>query len=116
MNSVNITGRLTADPDLRYDGNGRPTTLVRLAVSDRRNADSGIVFIDVLAFGARAQTAAHHLRKGRLVAVEGRLVQAEGANQHGRWQKHQVIASSIDFLDSPTAGLAPNGHEHHVTH
>ena len=112
MNSVTLTGRLQADPDLHYDSGGQPTATMRLTVVDRRDTEHGTVTIEVLAYGSRAHTVARHLREGRLIGIEGRLVQASGANQHRHWHKHQVIATSVDFLDPqphqrPSAPSAP---------
>ena len=51
--------------------------------------------------------AAEHLRKGRLVAVSGRLAQDEWTTDTGeRRQRVYVVAESIDFLDAPKAQIA----------
>lgn len=110
MNIVALTGRLEDDPDLYYDSGGRRTATMRVAVTDHRTNDD--VIIEVIAHDSRAATVARHLTAGRLVGIEGRLVQVDGANQHRRWAKHQVLASTVDFLDPnpraahPAAGAA----------
>jgi single-stranded DNA-binding protein len=97
MNVVVLTGRLETDPDLHYDTGGRRTATMRVAVTDHRTTDD--VIVEVITHDSRAATVARHLTAGRLVGIEGRLVQVDGANQHRRWAKHQVLASTVDFLD-----------------
>jgi len=96
MNLVALTGRLEADPDLHYDSGGRRTATMRVAVTDHRTDD---VIVEVITHDSRADVVARHLTAGRLVGIEGRLVQVDGANQHRRWAKHQVLATTVDFLD-----------------
>jgi single-strand DNA-binding protein len=107
LNTINLVGRLTHDPQLRQTTNGHAVADLRLAV-DRRHArdgeDRGAVFVDVTSWDGLAQTAARCLAKGRLVAVSGRL-------EHDTWkaedgsarQRHYVVADEISFLDRPPA-------------
>jgi single-stranded DNA-binding protein len=97
MNLVALTGRLDTDPDLHYDTGGRPTATLRVTVTDHRSDDA--ITVEVIAHDSRATTVARHLSTGRLVGVEGRIIQVDGANQHRRWAKHQILATTIDFLD-----------------
>jgi single-stranded DNA-binding protein len=97
MNLVALTGRLETDPDLHYDPAGRPTSTMRITITDHRSDDA--ITVEVIAHDSRATTVARHLTTGRLVGVEGRIVQVDGANQHRRWAKHQILATTIDFLD-----------------
>jgi single-stranded DNA-binding protein len=113
MNLVALTGRLEADPDLHYDSGGRRTATMRVAVTDHRTDEK--VIVEVITQDSRAATIARHLTAGRLVGIEGRLVQVDGANQHRRWAKHQVLATTVDFLDPnprtshPAAGAGARG-------
>jgi single-stranded DNA-binding protein len=105
MNTVALTGRLEADPDLRYDSGGRRTATMRVAVTDHRTDDA--IVVEVVTHDSRAATVARHLTAGRLVGIEGRLVQVDGANQHRRWAKHQVLATTVDFLDPNPRTVSP---------
>lgn len=99
MNSITLVGRLTQEPESRPVGSGRACRM-RLAV-DRRAKDSA-VFVDIDVFGPAGEACQKHLRKGRLVAVLGRL-------EHDTWEgpdgsprgKHYVIAAAVEFLDRP---------------
>lgn len=105
MNSVNLIGRLTKDPELRYTPNGNAVCSLRLAVTRRkRNGDDqGAVFIDVVSFGPRAEAVAEHMAKGRQVAVSGRLEYQEWKAQDGSPRsRHEVIGEQVQFLDRPS--------------
>ena len=59
MNSITLTGRLTADPELRTTHSGAAVGQMRVAVARRRGkqgADRGAVFVDVVTFGALAES------------------------------------------------------------
>ena len=104
MNTVQLIGRLTRDPELRFTASGSPTTTIRLAVPRRRrnSEDQAPVYVDVLSFGPRAQATADYLSQGRRVAVVGRLEHPEWTAEDGtRRSKHEVIAAQVDFLDAP---------------
>ncbi|MGI9118775.1 MAG: single-stranded DNA-binding protein, partial [Acidimicrobiales bacterium] len=75
MNTVNLIGRLTADPELRNTNGGTPVCTLRLAINrpPKEGQDQGAVFIDVVSFSRQAEAVAEHLGKGRQIAVTGRL-------------------------------------------
>ncbi|MDQ3240512.1 MAG: single-stranded DNA-binding protein [Actinomycetota bacterium] len=102
MNSINLTGRLTRDPELRTTNSGTSVGDLRLAVPRRRGKDGedrGAVFVDVVTFGGLAQVCGEHLEKGRQVAVSGRLELDEWETDAGeRRSRHKVIADEVEFL------------------
>ncbi len=107
MNSVQVIGRLTRDPDIRAAKDGTPVALLRLAVPRRPGSDDA-VFVDVACFGRLAAVAGEHLGKGRRIAVEGRLDQREWTDADGgRRERHGVVAERWEFLDSPTPTRIP---------
>jgi single-strand DNA-binding protein len=74
-------GNLTADPELRFTGTGKPVTGLRIAVTPRRfDRDTGsyvngtTTFVDGQVWGEQAQHLAESLRKGDRVLVIGRWV------------------------------------------
>lgn len=104
LNRIILIGRLTADPELRYTPSGVAVTRFTLAVNrpftnqqGEREAD----FIDVIVWRQMAETCAQYLRKGRLVAVEGRLQIRTYENQEGRRVRvAEVVAENVRFLES----------------
>lgn len=103
LNRVILTGRLTRDPDLRYTPAGVAVTSFTLAV-DRPYKNQGeqeTDFIPIIVWRQLAETVANYCRKGRLVAVEGRLQVRNYENNEGkRVYVTEVIADNVRFLES----------------
>jgi single-strand DNA-binding protein len=111
INHVVLTGRLTNDPDLRALPSGSSVCRLRVAVNARRRDQSTgdwvqkPNFFDVVVFGAPGENVAKHMRKGRAVAIDGRLDWREWDTQDGRHaQAISVVARTVQFLDSPPSG------------
>ncbi len=106
INVVVITGNLTKDPELRHTGGGTAVCEMRVAVNgSRKNGQTGewedkANYFDVTVFGARGESCAEYLAKGRPVAVEGRLdwSEWEAKDGSGKRQKVQIIANAVQFL------------------
>lgn len=105
INRVIITGNLTKDPELAsVSGSGTSVCSLRIACNGRRRTSEGNWedqpnFFDVTVWGQQGENCAKFLRKGRGVAVDGRLRWREWTNQEG--QKRQavdIIAESVQFL------------------
>jgi single-strand DNA-binding protein len=105
MNSVNLIGSLTEDPRLDVDPQGLDRCAMRIAVGRRARgggAEPGVVYVDVLAFGAQALDCAERLVKGRRVGVSGLIDFDEWRDEGGeRRARHDVVADSVNFLDPP---------------
>jgi single-strand DNA-binding protein len=107
MNSINVVGRLTRDPELRTTEGGTEIAGMRLAVPRRLKGgdQQPPVYVDVTAFGKLAETCAEYLGKGRRVAVSGRLEYSEWTDDDdAKHSKHEVVADQVDFLDAPANG------------
>ncbi len=101
MNSVNITARLTADPELRFTPKGTPVCAMRVAI-DRPGQDTAI-FIGVTVWERLAESCADHLAKGRQVGISGRLDHSEWTDDQGtRHSRHEIVATTVDFLGRPS--------------
>ena len=104
MNSIQLIGRLTADPELRFTNGGTPVCAIRLAVPRRRRkgeAEPAPVFVNVVTYGAQAEAVAEHMAKGRRVSVTGRLEYREWTTDDVRHSILEVVASQVEFLDAP---------------
>ena len=113
MNTVNLIGRLTRDPELRTMGDSsRPVCELRLAVDqgvDGSGDKRDPLYIDVSTFDRQAEACKQHLSKGRQVAVSGRLVYREWtAEDDSKRSKHSVIGR-VEFLGTPQSSSAENG-------
>lgn len=105
MNKFIGIGRLTRDPELRYTPEGTAVTSFTIAVDQpftnqqgERKAD----FIDCIAWRKLGETVGNHLRKGRLVAVDGRLqIRSYEAQDGSRRRVAEIVANNVQFLDAP---------------
>jgi single-strand DNA-binding protein len=100
MNSVNITGRLTADPDLRSLPSGEGVCKLRLAVEGLApRGETG--YVNISAFGKPGEAAARVLAKGWLVAVSGRLAYHEWETDDGSKRHDYEVVGNVEFLVAP---------------
>jgi len=115
LNRIILIGRLTADPEFRYTPQGTPVARFTLAVNrpftnqqGEREAD----FIDIVVWRQLAENVANYVRKGRLVAVEGRLQVRSYENQEGRRIRvAEVVGDFIEFLERPSIDKGNDGDE-----
>ena len=116
FNKVIIAGNLTRDPELRYTPKGTAVARIGLAVNRVYTTESGekkeeVTFIDVDAFGRRAEVIGQYMKKGRPLLVEGRLKldSWEDKNTKQKQSKLKVVLESFSFIDSKggdNAGVA----------
>ena len=101
MNVVILVGRLTKDPELRTTGNGKSVTSFSVAV-DRQFKQEGqptADFFNVVAWGRQAEVINQYLRKGREIAVRGRLQTRNYTAQDGsKRYVTEVVLESFDFI------------------
>ena len=100
-NRVQLIGRLGQDPIARTLSNGRSMTTFSLATSESYRDPSGeriknTQWHNITAWGRTAEIAAEYLKKGKKVAVEGRLVNRQYKTQDGK--KHYVTEINLDGL------------------
>lgn len=107
LNHIVLIGRLVRDPEMRYTGNGTPVSNFTLAVERNYTNQQGerdVDFINIVTWRKLAETCAHHLGKGRLVAVEGSLQIRKSENNGRTYVNPEVIANTVRFLDWPADG------------
>ena len=105
MNKVQLLGRLTKDPEIRYtQTNNTAVASFSLAVNRRfgkegeeRQAD----FINIVSWGKTAQFCEKYFKKGMQIALVGRIQTRTYDDTEGK--KHyvtEVIAEEVYFADS----------------
>lgn len=103
LNRVILIGRLTKDPELRYTASGVGVTQFTLAVDRpfKNNGEKEADFIPVVTWDKLAESTANNLKKGRLIAVEGRIEVRSYETEDGkRAYSTKVVANNIRYLDS----------------
>lgn len=104
MNSVQIMGNLTRDPQIRATKTGRSVASFSVAVNRSFTAPTGeqremTDFINVVAWGALAEAVGNQLRKGTRVFVEGRYTSRSYEAQDG--QKRYITEVNANMIALP---------------
>src|SRR3989442_1208883 len=111
LNRIQLIGRLTRDPELRYLSNGHPMAQFTVAVDrDFRNAagERDADFIKCVTWRKLAEQVGQYCARGRLVAVEGRLQTRAYETQDGsRRRVTEVVGDRVWFLDSRKTEAGP---------
>ncbi len=117
MNKVLLTGRLTADPEVRYTQEQKAVATYTLAVDRRFAKNAGderqtADYIRCIAFEKKGEFAEKYLRKGIKIAVEGRIQTGSYTNREGKKvYTTDVIVEQQEFCetkkDSVQAAPAP---------
>lgn len=100
MNSVQLIGNLTKDPELVTTPGQETICALRIAV-DRMGPDGARGYVDVTVFGRSAAAAERILTQGWLVGVSGRLRYREWRAADGAQRSGLSIAGAVDFLAPP---------------
>lgn len=104
MNSTNMIGRLTADPELRRTGDGTAVCTFTLAVRRPRVKDASD-FIDFVAWRQSAEYLSQYGHKGDIVAVSGPLTSRKwkdkNDNNRINWE---IQADTVELLSSKKEG------------
>jgi single-strand DNA-binding protein len=106
INRVVLTGNLTRDPELRSTNSGLSVCNLGIACNTRRrNSATGeweekANYFRVTVFGAQADNCHTYLKKGRPVAIDGRLDWRQYEHNGQTREAIDIIAESVQFLGS----------------
>ena len=106
LNKVQMTGRLGADPEMRYTSQGNAVTTFRAASNRSWRTAEGETHEDtewfrVVAWNKLAEICYQWLSKGSRVYVEGRMQTRQWQDQEGQTRyQTEIIAIDIIILDS----------------
>ena len=102
MNSVNLIGRLTKDPELRYTPSQVAVARFSVAIDrgkDKNGENRGADFPNIVAFGKTAETCSKYLSKGRQVGIQGHIQTGSYEKQDGtKVYTTDVVADRIHFI------------------
>jgi len=111
LNCIQITGRLTRDPELRVSPSG--TAVCTLAIANnrplttkQRNAGQKPkppLFVECVAFDTSAQNIAKYFHSGSPIYIEGEL-QLDQWEDKATGQKRsrlKIVVTNFQFLESP---------------
>lgn len=113
MNSVQLTGRLVRDPDVRYTNGGSSIARFTLAVNRRFKTENGpdADFIPCVAFGKTAEFIEKYFSKGQKMDMNGRIQTGSYDNQEGqRVYTTDIVVENVEFGESKgnSSAAVPN--------
>lgn len=108
MNSVNLIGRLTANPELKYFESGKVIARFSLAVNRTKDESD---FFEVEAWEKTAEVIGQYCTKGSQVGVSGSLLQEKWKDKTtgGNRSKVVVRCQRVELLGSKQQEQASNG-------
>ncbi len=107
MNRVNLIGRITNKPELRYTSSSIPVTSFRIAVNQGYGDNKKTDFIPIIVWKNQAENVCKYLDKGSLVSIEGRIQTGSYKDKDGNNRySFDVVAESVEFLESKKEGQA----------
>lgn len=99
MNSIQLIGRLTKDPEIRYTQTQKAVCEFNLAVN--RIGQEQADFITCVVWEKQAENLNKYQDKGSLIAVSGALRVDKYQTQEGENRyKTYVLANNIEYLES----------------
>lgn len=104
MNTVNLTGRIVRDVELKQITNGNSVTNLVIAVYDHKDKDGNPVsyFIRIVAWNKIAENLNLYASKGTLIGVVGKIVQTQSKTKKDeKINNYEVQAERIEYLARP---------------
>lgn len=104
MNRVELIGRATKDPELRYTQGGIAVCSFTLAVDrlfKNKQGEKEADFIPVRVWRKAAENVANYVTKGNMLGVTGRIETGSYENKEGqKVYTTEVVADEVQFLQS----------------
>ena len=101
LNRTILVGRLVADPEVRYTANEIPVARFALAVGrPSKNGKKEVDFINIVAWRGLAKICGEYLKKGKPIAIEGKLHIRKYEKDGQKRSFTEVVASNMQMLDT----------------
>ena len=118
LNKVQLTGRLGADPEMRFTPQGTAVTTFRVASNRSWKTAEGeqredTEWFSIVAWNKLAEICNQYLNKGTRVYIEGRSqTRSWVEEQSGQTRyKTEIVANDMIILDGRREGMAYNAEE-----
>lgn len=103
FNSVILSGRLTADPELKTTPNGISVTSFSIAVNRgyKSGEEQQTDFINIVAWRSTAEFITKYFKKGNSIGIEGSIQTRRYQDKNGNNRTaFEVVANQVHFLES----------------
>lgn len=114
FNLVVLTGRLTADPELKTTQSGISVTSFSVAVNRpyRTGEEQQTDFINVVAWRKTAEFIAKYFKKGNMIGIEGSIQTRKYTDKNGNNRTaFEVVVNNAQFVESKRDSVASQGGE-----
>lgn len=114
FNKVIISGRLTADPEIKSSSAGLAIASFSIAVTDWIKNEEYTSFINCVAFGKTAERLQQYTKKGLLIGVEGSLRQSRWEDSQGNKKNRiEITVARLEIFEwkSSDKSNTPNNNE-----
>ena len=114
FNLVVLTGRLTADPELKTTPNGTSVVSFSIAVDRRYRAgeERQTDFINIVAWRSSAEFISKYFKKGSLIGIEGSIQTRRYTDKNGNNRTaFEVVANNVQFVESKRDSAPMDGGE-----
>lgn len=112
MNNVQLVGRFTRDPEIRYANSGTSIARFTLAVDRVYKSEGGpdADFISCIAFGKTAEFVERYFHKGQRIGLIGRIQTGNYTKEDGtKVYTTDIVAERVEFVENK----ATHGNEQH---
>ena len=99
MNQVQLLGRLTKDPELKYTTEGKVYLRISIAVPQERDKTQAN-FINCVAWNKPAEIIAEHFKKGNRINLVGKLTSRQYEDAGVKKWVTEVMIDSFDFIEN----------------
>ncbi len=114
FNLVVLTGRLTADPELKTTQSGISVTSFSVAVNRpyRTGEEQQTDFINVVAWRKTAEFIAKYFKKGNMIGIEGSIQTRKYTDKNGNNRTaFEVVVNNAQIVESKRDSAASQGGE-----
>ena len=102
MNNVTLIGRLTKDPDVRYNNDSMAVGRFTIAINrgkGKNGEDKGTDYPNIVCFGKTAELVDRYVAKGRMVGIQGHIQTGSYEKDGKKVYTTEVVADRVEFLD-----------------
>lgn len=104
MNKVQLTGRLTRNPEIRYSQSAEPVAVTRFGVAVNRkfkkDGEQDADFINCVTFGKTAEFISKYFTKGKMIGIVGSIVTNSWTDDKGQKRYSiEVKVEEAEFLE-----------------
>lgn len=94
INSVVVVGRAGQDPDMKYFESGKVKTSFSVAVSRWSKEGEKTDWFNIELWDKNAEVAGEYVKKGRMVAIDGKLVINKWKDSDGSEKERPIIRAN----------------------